>query len=206
MREDPNRPSCAELDDVVGTVGVTGQHGREGRPRCILNRLRSACSHRGSSTVRSHVGPESGRESGEEYGVVLERRHEDAIARTEEQLKGDVQRQIALGRHEHALASEWGLQILTRMSRSMCVFTNLELLSIPGCSHRPARRSSCVSRFAKKVLYRVFGVDAASGTPSLDSILYVAPIEHWHVAMRGGKILDRSIDLGSHRPGSGPRS
>src|SRR5258708_28700099 len=99
---------CGELDDTVGkTVGVTCQDGGNGRPRCAIDCVDAHVSVVGGR--RRQHRPESSRDGAEEHGIVLERGHEDAIAGGEEQLESEVNGKSP-GRHEHAFASDTGLQ------------------------------------------------------------------------------------------------
>ena len=71
-----------ELDDAVGeTVGVTCQNSGNARPSGVLDRLDAYVSV--IERYRGHHRPEPGCEGAEEHGIVLERRHEDAISRRE---------------------------------------------------------------------------------------------------------------------------
>jgi hypothetical protein len=99
---------CAEFDDAVGkTIGVTCQNGGNGRPCCIIDCVDAHVSVIGGHW--RHHWAEPSRESAEEYGIVLERRHQDAIAWREEQLESEVNGK-STGRHEYTFASDAGFQ------------------------------------------------------------------------------------------------
>ena len=104
QRNPESAAHCPELDNTVGkTVGVTGQNRGNGRPRYVIDCVDTHVSI--VSRDRRHHRLEPGCQGAEEYGVVLERGHEDAVTGRKEQLEGKVNRK-ASGRHEHAFAPD----------------------------------------------------------------------------------------------------
>jgi hypothetical protein len=126
----------AELDGTVGkTVGVTCQNGGNGRPRCVIDCVDAHVSIVGRH--RRHHRPEPSREGAEEHGIVLKWGHEDTIAGREKQLESEVNGK-STGRHEHAFASDTGLQYCLDIMLNLLAHEPSFPLPDGGYSARPA--------------------------------------------------------------------